>query len=88
MDGFLWAPSKSTAVTPHDTDKLKDNEAAGTPAVVCRGISVTVGGLIAYKDKQNVARIAGPFAANVIHPLVAEVIMATGTTATGIRIYW
>lgn len=76
---------KAMAVTPSDVADFTD---AGGAVVLCRGISLTVGGNVAWKDENNVTRTAAGLAAGVIHPISTKRIMNTGTTATGITVYW
>jgi hypothetical protein len=56
--------------------------------VKSRGVSVDVAGVITYKDSDGNAHVTGTLAAGIIHPLETTVIKSTGTTATGIIIYW
>jgi hypothetical protein len=84
MDARLWPATKSKVHTPHDTNKIADG--AGN-FITCRGISVDVAGVIHYKDADGTARVTGTLAAGIIHPISTNLI-TTGTTATGIVVYW
>lgn len=75
---------KSIAVTPNDSTDLSDSGAT----VKCRAISVTVAGVIAFKDANDVTRLTSSLAAGTLHPISTKRVMATGTTATGIVAYW
>ena len=75
---------KAMAVTPSDSTDFTDSGAT----VLCRGVSMTVGGNLAWKDENNVTRNATGLASGVIHSISTKRIMSTGTTATGITVYW
>lgn len=79
--------TKSQVHTPHDTNAFTD-AASPNGNVKCRGVSVDVAGVIAYVDDAGNSRVTGTLVANVIHPLSTTIIKSTGTTATGIVIYW
>jgi hypothetical protein len=79
--------TKAMSITPHDTNTFTD-EHSPNGAIMSRGVSVNVAGVLKFKDSSGNVRTTGTLAAGVIHPIETNVIMATGTTATGIYIYW
>lgn len=82
-------PAKAAKVhTPSDVNKIQYDYGAGLVDVICRGISVGVAGTIAFKDKAGNSFITTSLAAGVVHPISAAMILSTGTTATGITVYW
>jgi hypothetical protein len=76
--------TKCISVTPSDVADFTDSGAT----VKCRGISVDGSGTVAFKDENGVTRVTGNLQEFVIHPISTKRIMATGTTATGIVVYW
>lgn len=76
--------SKGMAVTPNDSTDFTDSGAV----VLCRGVSLEVGGNLAWLDENGASRLAKGLAAGVIHPISTKRILASGTTATGICVYW
>lgn len=76
--------TKAMAVTPNDSANFTDSGAE----VTSRGVSLTVGGSLAWKDEAGTTRTAAGLAAGIIHPISTKRIMAAGTTATGITVYW
>lgn len=76
--------TKAMAVTPDDSNDFLDS----SKSVLCRGVSLTVGGNVSWLDENGVSRTAAALAAGLIHPISTKRILATGTTATGITVYW
>jgi len=71
------------AITPHDTDTIKN---AASETISTRGIMCTVAGNIVCKNADGTA-VAIPCAAGVVIPIVTSVI-TTASTATGIVALW
>lgn len=76
--------TKAMTVTPNDSADFVD----GSDTVLCRGISVAVAGTVAWKDANGTTRSSTLLAAGVVHFISTKRIMATGTSATGISVYW
>lgn len=78
-------PANHALVTvPNDAVNILD----GGVIVYCRGMSFTVGGDVSFLDKEGNTRTAVGLGAGFIHPIRTTRILATGTTATGITVYW
>lgn len=76
--------SKAMSVTPDNSNDFLDSG----KVVLCRGVSVGVTGDLAWQDADGVSRLAKGLAAGIIHPISTKRILATGTTATSISVYW
>ena len=72
-------------VTPADGTRIQD---ADSNDVLTRGILLGVAGDIAIKDQDNTTVVISGLAAGVIHPISTYEILATGTTATDICVFW
>ena len=68
-----------TPVTPSDSVDL---------ALVCRAISLTVAGDIQITTKDGTTVVITGLAAGIMHPIGAQRIWSTNTTATGIIAYF
>lgn len=84
MEAKLFPATYSMAVTPSDAALILD----GSEPVKCRGISFSGAGSITYLDPKGAQRVLNGLAAGIIHPISTNKIFATGTTATGIYVYW
>lgn len=75
--GQIESSSRPVLVTPHDTNKILDNNK--TKGILLGG----AGTLAVIDDHGNAVTITG-LAAGVIHPIATNVIKSTGTSATNI----
>ena len=53
-----------------------------------RGVQVTVAGAVAVEYEDGTQHVIGELAQGVLHPLQVRKILSTGTTATGISVFF
>lgn len=67
------------AITPSDSVVIEP---------LTRGVLVTVAGALAVEYADGTQHVIGEVAQGIAHPLQIRKVLATGTTATGISVFW